>query len=54
MAKIINLDFKGYWREVNKAGIPAVSGMLFSILLNTIGRIVEVKCPLLQLPNRVQ
>lgn len=27
MVKTINLDFRGYWREVNKSGIPAESGV---------------------------
>ena len=27
MAKTISLDFDGYWREVNKGGIPAKSGV---------------------------
>lgn len=27
MAKVINLSFDGYWREVNKGGIPARSGI---------------------------
>jgi len=27
MAVTINLDFDGYWREVNKSGIPARSGV---------------------------
>ncbi len=27
MAKTINLDFDGYWREVNKGGIPEKSGV---------------------------
>ena len=27
MAKTINLDFEGYWREVNKGGIPSKSGV---------------------------
>ena len=27
MVKVINLDFDGYWREVNKSGIPARSGV---------------------------
>lgn len=27
MAKTITLNFDGYWREVNKAGIPAKSGV---------------------------
>jgi len=27
MAKMINLDFRGYWREVNKEGIPEKSGV---------------------------
>ena len=27
MAKTINLDFGGYWREVNKGGIPEKSGV---------------------------
>jgi len=27
MAKTIGLDFDGYWREVNKGGIPAKSGI---------------------------
>lgn len=27
MAKKINLDFDGYWREVNKGSIPAKSGV---------------------------
>ena len=27
MAKTINLNFRGYWREVNKSGIPASSGV---------------------------
>ena len=27
MAKTINLDFRGYWREVNKSGIPTESGI---------------------------
>ena len=27
MAKTINLDFRGYWREVNKGGIPEKSSV---------------------------
>ena len=27
MAKVINLSFNGYWREVNKNGVPAKSGI---------------------------
>jgi excinuclease UvrABC nuclease subunit len=27
MATTINLDFEGYWREVNKGGIPSKSGV---------------------------
>ena len=27
MAKKISLDFDGYWREVNKGGVPAKSGV---------------------------
>lgn len=27
MAKTINLNFNGYWREVNKSGIPSSSGV---------------------------
>lgn len=27
MAKTINLNFEGYWREVKKGGIPAKSGI---------------------------
>ena len=27
MAKTINLEFDGYWREVDKAGVPAESGV---------------------------
>lgn len=26
MAKTISLNFDGYWREVNKGGVPAKSG----------------------------
>ena len=27
MAKKINLNFRGYWREINKSGIPTESGV---------------------------
>jgi len=38
MAKIISLNFDGYWREVNKGGIPEKSG----IYLVYVGRYNEL------------
>lgn len=43
--KKINLDFDGYWREINKNSIPSKSGVycVYSCVYNSSNKTVSLK-----------